>query len=186
MADVLHRVTKELRRSVSEPDYPQSEWIWSPDLSAVAGRPSEEWVIEGDGDSAFVRAANDQEMAAIESSRLAAAKESRIREIDERAGVLLAAGVEYGQSMLSCSEKAQLNLLSFQILLASGRLTFPRPLSTIDGGEVVIVDAGELWTVSELVKNRVMSVLDRGRELRLAVKRASSRDELAAIVDDRV
>jgi len=48
MANVLNRTTKEYRRSVNDPEYSPVDWIINPDLSAVAGFPSEYWVIAGD------------------------------------------------------------------------------------------------------------------------------------------
>lgn len=34
MANVLNKTTGQFLRSVNEPDYPQADWIWSPDISA--------------------------------------------------------------------------------------------------------------------------------------------------------
>jgi len=48
MANVLNRTTKEYRPSVNTPDFPESDWIINPDLSAVEGQPSKYWKIDGD------------------------------------------------------------------------------------------------------------------------------------------
>lgn len=48
MADVLHRQTLELRRSVNTPDFPPEEWVINPDLSAVAGVLPRYWKLTGD------------------------------------------------------------------------------------------------------------------------------------------
>jgi len=48
MANVLNRVTKKFLGSVNTPDYPGSDWIINPDLSAVADQPSKYWDIQGD------------------------------------------------------------------------------------------------------------------------------------------
>lgn len=48
MATVLHRTTKELRRSVNTPDFPVGQWIINPNLSAVGSFPSKYWIITGD------------------------------------------------------------------------------------------------------------------------------------------
>lgn len=66
MADVLHRTTKEYKRSVNEPDYPLIDWIHNPDLSAVAGFPSKYWVIAGDVVTLMDQAARDAVDAAEE------------------------------------------------------------------------------------------------------------------------
>ena len=88
MANVLNRTTgnsgsypygKDYRVSVNEPDFPEVDWIWDPDLSAVAGQPSKYWNIDmdsvaaGDGfrvkvtrDAASDNATGDAELWAIE------------------------------------------------------------------------------------------------------------------------
>lgn len=35
MADVMNKVTKEVRRSVNTPDFPESEWVINPDLTLL-------------------------------------------------------------------------------------------------------------------------------------------------------
>lgn len=46
MANVLNRQSRLYLKSVNTPDYPESDWIINPDLSAVSGLPSQYWVIE--------------------------------------------------------------------------------------------------------------------------------------------
>ena len=48
MADVLHRTTKEFKRSASTSSFPVADWIINPDLSAVGTFPSKYWIITGD------------------------------------------------------------------------------------------------------------------------------------------
>jgi hypothetical protein len=43
MADVIHRTTLEYRLSVNEPDFPEPEWKWNPDMTQVAGVPPRYW-----------------------------------------------------------------------------------------------------------------------------------------------
>ena len=45
MANVLNKITKVYLQSVNTPEYPESDWIINPDLSAVAGVPSCYWRI---------------------------------------------------------------------------------------------------------------------------------------------
>jgi hypothetical protein len=70
MANVLNRTTKEFKRSVNEPDYPQVDWIWSPDLSGVAGVSSKYWVITGDVVTEMDQASKDAIDLADEISEL--------------------------------------------------------------------------------------------------------------------
>lgn len=46
MANVLNKVSKEYRESVNTPDFPESDWVINPDLSAVMGTPSCYWWID--------------------------------------------------------------------------------------------------------------------------------------------
>ena len=59
MGNVVHRETKEFRRSVNDPDFPILTWIHNPDLSAVDGFLSKYWVITGDTISLMDQAARD-------------------------------------------------------------------------------------------------------------------------------
>lgn len=47
MANVLNKTTGQFLKSVNEPDYPQDEWIWAPDLSAfsVIGGYNSKYVV---------------------------------------------------------------------------------------------------------------------------------------------
>lgn len=84
MADVLNRVTRELRRSVNTVDYDSAEWLIvadSPDLVApkYAGRtailppgPSKYWVIDGDKLSVM----DDAAKAAVDEAEAVASKEA--------------------------------------------------------------------------------------------------------------
>jgi hypothetical protein len=69
MANVLNRTTKELRFSVNTPDFPASDWIESPDMTAVAGFPPKYWDIVGDAvtlkDAAGRDAADSEEAATL-------------------------------------------------------------------------------------------------------------------------
>jgi len=80
MADVLNRTTKQLLRSVNTSDYPETEWIVNPDLSAVANVPVKYWIIEGDS----VREANATEKSQIDEDELAQLKTDLKAEIDQR------------------------------------------------------------------------------------------------------
>lgn len=47
MANVLNRVTREFIASVNTPDFPETDWIINPDLTAVAGFDPAYWVVAG-------------------------------------------------------------------------------------------------------------------------------------------
>lgn len=70
MADVLNRTTKQHIQSANTPDYPVAEWIINPDLSAVAGFPSQYWIITGDVVTLMDQAQRDAvDLAALEATR---------------------------------------------------------------------------------------------------------------------
>ena len=48
MANVVHRTTKEYRRSVNTPDFDSGTWIINPDMTALVGVPNKYWNISGD------------------------------------------------------------------------------------------------------------------------------------------
>lgn len=64
MADVLHRETLELRRSVNTPDFPPEVWVINPDLSAVAGVAARYWKLTGD----VVSEMSTEEKAAVDAA----------------------------------------------------------------------------------------------------------------------
>jgi hypothetical protein len=70
MADVVNRTTRVHLRSVNTPDYPASEWIINPDLSAVAGVPTRYWLISGN----TVTEMTPAQKAAVDAAEAAAAK----------------------------------------------------------------------------------------------------------------
>ncbi len=181
MADVLNRITKEIRRSVHEPDYSHVEWIVNPDLSAVLGFPPDEWIIEGD----VVRRAVGSEMDAILAARLAVEKERRIVEIDARSAYLMTLGASVNGVFVSCVSTAVTNLLSIRESVRSGWMQWPIPISTIDGGEHVIDGEEEFERVSKIVLARVKYLLDSGRAIRKTIKEATNIEALNAIVDSR-
>lgn len=70
MADVLHRITLEFRRSVNEalPEYSDPPWLRNPDLGPVAGVPLKYWKLTGDvlsEQDAAEKAATDAAEAAV-------------------------------------------------------------------------------------------------------------------------
>lgn len=74
MASVLNRTSKQFIDSANTPDYPVAEWIINPDLSAVAGYPSQYWIITGDIVTLMDQSARDAvDAQALSNSRDATA-----------------------------------------------------------------------------------------------------------------
>jgi hypothetical protein len=182
MADVLHRRTRELLRSVNTPDYPAVDWIASPDLSAVAGLPVWQWVIEGD----TIRPSRAGELAAMEASRLPAAKAERIAAIDAKTAAIVTSGVEVAPGVrISTSLAATQNLQNFIHFLNMGVAELPQNISTLDGGAYTIANMADIARIAGILARHHETILDAGRQLRAQVLAATTQAELDAIVDNR-
>lgn len=125
--------------------------------------------------------------AAIQAAfPLTDAKRRAIEAIDARSEKLLTAGLEVATGkVISTSLPAQQNLTQLVVGVQGGLTTLPQGISTIDGGEYIIADAQDLSRVARLWADRLTTVLDAGRALRLAVLAAESVEEVAAITDAR-
>lgn len=125
-------------------------------------------------------------LAQADTVRLEQAKAAKIAAIDARSHALLTAGLEVADgAVISTSEAAQRNLLMLSVGVQVGSTTLPQGVSTVDGGEYVIVDANDLTRIQNLWTQRMTGVLDAGRQLRLAVLAAETVEAVNAIVDER-
>lgn len=182
MADVLHRTTRELLRSVNTPDYPAVDWIANPDLSAVAGLPAWQWIIEGD----TIRPPTASELAAIESANLPAVKAERIAAIDAKTAAIVTSGVEVAPgSRVSTSLAATQNLQNLVLGVNLGVLDLPQAISTTDGGAYTIVNTADMVRVAGVLAIHQRTALDAGRQLRAQVLAATSIDAVNAVEDLR-
>lgn len=86
MSNVLNRTTKEFRASANEPDFPLIDWIWNPDLSAVAGFGSQYWIITGD----VVTLMDATQRAAVDAANLVITRDTSVSDLDQVEGVLRA------------------------------------------------------------------------------------------------
>ena len=84
MADILHRTTRQLLRSVNTPDFvpawrkgepapTDGDWIVNPDLSAVADLPAKYWKLSGNAVLAMTQAERD----AVDAAEAAAAEQAQ-------------------------------------------------------------------------------------------------------------
>ena len=85
MANVLNRTSKAFIASANTVDYPVAQWIIDPDMSAVAGYPSQYWIITGDVVSLMDQAQRD----AVDTAALNAQRDNTSAVL-ERAGSLSA------------------------------------------------------------------------------------------------
>jgi hypothetical protein len=116
MANVLNRTTLEYRASVNTADYPPSDWLINPDLSAVAGLDPAFWIV----DAQQVRPRTDAE-------RLPILKDRKLQALDAWWTARTASGVTVGALALDASPEAQGRFTSLatmeQLALAAGAKT---------------------------------------------------------------
>ena len=85
MATVLHRTTKQLRKSVNTPDFDVADWIINPDLSTVRNVPVLYWKIRGD----VISEMNQTEKDAADAANLTTTKAERKATIDRNTALLV-------------------------------------------------------------------------------------------------
>lgn len=78
MAAVLNRVTKQYLPSANTPEYPVSDWIINPDLSAVAGFDSRYWTVIGD----TVSLMSPAERAAVDAASATSERDAIASDVD--------------------------------------------------------------------------------------------------------
>lgn len=169
------------------------EWLYP---GAAAER---NYVLQDDGDGKGAYIAHwdavaigapqptvDELLAHEAAWRLDTAKQAKIKAINARSEQLLTAGLEVAEgTLISTSDRGQRNLLMLAFGVQVGSTTLPQGVSTIDDGEYVIVDANDLKRIQDLWTQRMTSVLDAGRALRLAVLAAETVEAVNAMVDER-
>lgn len=105
MSDVVHRTTLEFRRSVNNTDFPEPEWKWSPDMSAVAGVPThhQKWDAVAERPVPKSQAGKD----AADASRDTAAKDSSVARLENDAVLMAAFRVIRGNGITDAAFLAQ-------------------------------------------------------------------------------
>ena len=182
MADVLHRTTKVLLRSMNTPDYPTAQWIISPDLSAVSGVPAEEWVIEGDAVRAMTTAEKDAQLLTV-------VKQRKLSVIDGRTAELVSAGYEHpaasGQ-MFSLGAETRNLLVGMDLLRDDPAFVYPVDWNTIDGmAKITLDDATEVHNFFLTSVGVYRDHLDSGTALKDSVRAATTITAVNAVVDNR-
>lgn len=184
MADVLHRTTKELRKSIHTPDFPTATWIINPDLSGVQGVSVKYWKITGDVVSEMTQAEKD----AVDddpAGELGILKTQRYLEIDTRTQELIAAGFVHDSKTFSLSLNAQHNWHSLLTVADKQWLTFPVTVSTFDNDEYSLANVAALDNFAQAGFNAVFGHLTSGRDLKKQIFDATTKAAVDAVVDTR-
>lgn len=184
MADVVNRTTKVWLKSVNTPDFPETEWIINPDLSALANVPPKYWKIQGD----LILEMSETEKMEVDDQELEEVKVKKIAEIDARTSELIKQGFFYNGYHFSMSEAAQRNWVGIAAAKANGLLQFPLTISTRDEGAYTISDAQECtyfllaFMLYQVDPNQPLA---QGRALKAQVKACTTVREVMSIVDPR-
>ncbi len=181
MANWLHATTHEYRQSSDPPLAEQGEWVRNPTLPE--GVDSWADCIVEDG---VVRAPNEQEAAAQNAAKLAAAKVAKMAEIDAKTARLIEGGaVVVNGVAIKTEANNQLSLNCLQTLVGRGVAAFPQPVSAVGGGQYTITSQPDMDRIAGVIGTFVMTTKAAGRALRAQVLACETLAEVAAIVDDR-
>ena len=181
MATFLDRTTKQVRPDDGSGIARDGE-IRNPDLLAVDGLPTWQWIVEGD----VVRPPTTEELAALEAANLPQWRAERMAEIDARTAAIATSGCQIEPGVvLSTSITATQNLQNLVLGYQMGTVLLPQDVSTLDGGAYTITDGAAMLRVATAITAQQRSCLAAGRALRIACRSAASKAELEAITDDR-
>lgn len=187
MADVLHRTTLELKKSVHTPDVPAAIWVINPNLTAVAGIPPAYWKINPD-DSVVEMTQTEKD--AVDAAELDTHKAIKFAEINKRTGELIEQGFEFpagSGAFFSLSDHAQRNLIGLDSARDDSRFTWPLKWNRKDdkNGALNITDSISARNFFLTAVGAVRAHRDSGTELKDQVRAATTKAAVDAVVDTR-
>lgn len=186
MSDVVHRTTKEHRRSVNTGDFPTANWIINPDLTGLYDPvtrsytvPIRRWTITGDVVSAMSAGEID-----VDATLLARAKRLKRRAIDQRTIALIGQGFVSATKTMSLSAAAQRMLMKYDQIRST--LTYPVVFNTQDDLDTLsIADAPAMRSLLVAAVAAIRGHRDGGTTLKASVRAATTITAVDAIVDTR-
>lgn len=185
MADVLHRVTKAIEKSVHTPHYSSSAWIINPDLSAVQGVDKKYWKIVGD----VISEMDQSEKDAVDAAELDDLKHQRYKQIDIRTGELINQGFEFPPSsgnIFSLSSESQHNIHGVYTSRNLPELSYPiNWLTKDDDASVSLTDAATVEGFFLTALGTVRAHKDSGSAIKEQIRAAVDTAAVNAISDDR-
>lgn len=114
---------------------------------------------------------------------LAHLKQKRYDEIDLKTETLIAQGFTYDGHVFSLSSEAQINWTN--LYQARALFTYPMDATTKDQDAYSIADVATVEAFYQTGLGTVQYHLDGGRVLKVAVKAATTKAEIDAVVDNR-
>jgi hypothetical protein len=181
MARFLNKATKQFREDDGTGQARENE-LKNPDVSAVAGIPQSRWIVSGE----TLRAPNEQEIAAFDAADLAAAKQTKIDQINTKTASIIESGsVVINGVAISTALTNQVSLQGIDSIVSKGLATFPQPISATNGVVYSIASQTDLDRIGGLVATFVMTTKAAGRALRLQVLDCATLSQVAAVEDNR-
>ena len=181
MADVLHRTSKQFKRSVNTAVYPVGTWIHDPDFANVQGVAKKHWKITGDVISEMNQAEKD--VVDVDPTLLADAKATKFAAINANTRTLIAQGFAYEAKTFSLSAEAQRNWWSYR---NATELSFPLRINILDDS-----DAHDFANYAAIEDARAIAISTRdghlasGTALKDLVRAETTVSGVEAIEDNR-
>ena len=182
MADVIHRVTREYKRSVHTPDFSTVDWIINPDLSNVSNVPEKYWKISGDD----VVEMSLGEKEDVDNADLITYKATKFSDIDRRTDELISQGFVFNQMQFSLSGPAQARMMGINQIRDDSAVIYPIRWNNIDDTDYYDIPNAETFRNFYLAGvGAYRSFVDSGTELKNSVRAATTPAEVDAVIDSR-
>lgn len=184
MANVLNRTSKQYRTSVHTPDFPDTDWVINPDISALGSVPAKHWKINPD-DTVVEMTQAEKDAVDNDPGALTALKAQRYTQIDKRTVVLIMAGHTFASKQFSLSENAQRYVGGLKQAVDATLLTPPLDVTTLDDDTHTLADAAAVDAFYGNALAAVKAHLDSGRALKKQIFDAATKAAVDAVVDSR-
>jgi hypothetical protein len=112
-------------------------------------------------------------------------KHDKIIKIDEKTQSKIFEGFTHNGHTFSLSQNAQQNWSALMTYLVAGKLVFPYNVTTYDDDEYTIQNVQEFETFINTAFYTVSYQIQYGRALKVAIRAATTHEQLDAIVDPR-
>ncbi len=182
MSNVIHRTTLMQKFSVNTPDYPVTDWIINPDLSALAAVLKKYWKIVGGAVLEMTQAEKDT----VDSNALAGQKTSWITAMQAKTTALRDGGYTHLGEPYSLEPDVLTRIVAAAERKDAGRLTFPLKVSNATGTVVTsLVDAAAVEAWIQDAHTRMRELHDDEVGLIEQAVAAVDKAALDTIVDNR-
>jgi len=183
MANVLNKTTFKYLTSVNTPDYPTSDWVHNPDLSAVQGISKEYWAIDAYGDVVEMSQSEKDDVDGYNIDNLMSVK---FRAIDNRTMELIDVGFIFDGYLFSLSTAAQSRLMGIDQIRNDVAVVYPIRWNSKDDMDVYeINDADEMHDFYLTAVGTYRVHVDNATNIKDQVRAAVTKADIDTVVDNR-